>query len=283
MLFHFFSPDCYVRFWNIWDIHQSLSLSASASAERYSLSKDGPVWQHIVQSQEPQLEQNTRTFHSSQRSHSQLKYQLTQDHLPLQSLYQRLHPLLHLPHHRLLLLFQLHRSPLLHLSLESPYPFQSIEVYVTLCRLSQSILTQQMTALRAHQEQILATQTQHTAVLRQIQHHLGIPSAAEHPIPIPSEPSQAPPFVDQAMPTEPTTGEAETSTWAIIFLSSSSYLHTLLNIVFFMYFLITISIVLPCFWYLIYGISYITCFLYIELSWSNTTLSFLNTLSIILF
>ena len=104
-----------------------------------------------------------------------------------------------------------------------------------------------MTALRAHQEQILATQTQHTAILRQIQHHLGIPSAAEHPIPIPSEPSQAPPFVDQAMPAEPTTGEAETSTWAIIFLSSSSYLHTLLNIVFFMYFLITISIVLPCF------------------------------------
>ena len=31
---------------------------------------------------------------------------------------------------------------------------------------SQSILTQQMTALRAHQEQIIATQTQHTAILR---------------------------------------------------------------------------------------------------------------------
>ncbi|RVW58666.1 hypothetical protein CK203_102747 [Vitis vinifera] len=29
---------------------------------------------------------------------------------------------------------------------------------------SQSILTQQMTALRAHQEQIIATQTQHTAI-----------------------------------------------------------------------------------------------------------------------
>ncbi|RVX20932.1 hypothetical protein CK203_002400 [Vitis vinifera] len=31
---------------------------------------------------------------------------------------------------------------------------------------SQSILTQQMTALRAHQEQIIATQTQHNAILR---------------------------------------------------------------------------------------------------------------------
>ncbi|XP_034707019.1 proline-rich receptor-like protein kinase PERK2 [Vitis riparia] len=34
---------------------------------------------------------------------------------------------------------------------------------------SQSILTQEMIALRAHQEQIIATQTQHTAILRQIQ------------------------------------------------------------------------------------------------------------------
>ncbi|RVW32436.1 hypothetical protein CK203_099867 [Vitis vinifera] len=38
---------------------------------------------------------------------------------------------------------------------------------------SQSILTQQITALSAHQEQIVATQTQHTTILRQIQHHLG--------------------------------------------------------------------------------------------------------------
>ena len=73
-----------------------------------------------------------------------------------------------------------------------------------------------MTALRAHQEQIIATQTQHTTILRQIQHNLGIPSAPEHPIPVlskPTEPSQAPPFVEQAMPSEElTTGDAETST-----------------------------------------------------------------------
>ena len=67
-----------------------------------------------------------------------------------------------------------------------------------------------MTALRAHQEQIIATQTQHTAILRQIQHHLGIISALEHAIPSTPEPSQALPFVEQTMPLEePTTGEAE--------------------------------------------------------------------------
>ncbi|RVW26684.1 hypothetical protein CK203_115985 [Vitis vinifera] len=67
-----------------------------------------------------------------------------------------------------------------------------------------------MAAIRACQEQMFATQTQHTAILRQIQHHLGIISPPEHSIPIPPEPSQAPPFVHQTMPPEePTTGEAE--------------------------------------------------------------------------
>ena len=74
---------------------------------------------------------------------------------------------------------------------------------------SQSILTQQTTTLRSQQEQILTTQVQHTATLRQIQHHLGITSAPEHAITSSSEPSQAPPFVDQPMPhQEPPTGEA---------------------------------------------------------------------------
>ena len=69
-----------------------------------------------------------------------------------------------------------------------------------------------MTTLRAHQEQIIATQTQHTAILRQIQHHLGIMSTPEHTIPIPPEPSQAPPFVHQTLTFEkPTIGEAEAS------------------------------------------------------------------------
>ena len=68
---------------------------------------------------------------------------------------------------------------------ESPHPSESSIVISSsefrgLCHTlqtltaTQSILTQQMTALHAHQDQIIATQTQHTAILRQIQQHLGI-------------------------------------------------------------------------------------------------------------
>ena len=85
-------------------------------------------------------------------------------------------------------------------------PKTTISEYRALCHTlqalttSQSILTQEMTALRAHQEQIIATQTQHTAILRQIQSHLGIPSAPQHQMPAPLE------------PTEPTPGDTQTST-----------------------------------------------------------------------
>ena len=72
-----------------------------------------------------------------------------------------------------------------------------------------------MTALRAHQEQIIATQTQHTAILRQIQQHLGILSTPEHAIPIPLEPtdpSQVLSLTEQTMPPEETpTEEIEAS------------------------------------------------------------------------
>ena len=48
---------------------------------------------------------------------------------------------------------------------------------------TQSSLAQEMSAIRSQQEQILTTQTQHTAILRQLQHHLGLPSAIKHLIP----------------------------------------------------------------------------------------------------
>ena len=67
-----------------------------------------------------------------------------------------------------------------------------------------------MTTLCSHQEQIITTQAQHTAILRQIQHHLGLISAPEHATPNPPKPAQAPSFVDQTMPPEEaTTGKAE--------------------------------------------------------------------------
>ncbi|RVW91125.1 hypothetical protein CK203_039915 [Vitis vinifera] len=67
---------------------------------------------------------------------------------------------------------------------------------------TQSSLAQEMSAIRSQQEQILTTQTQHTAILRQLQHHLGLPSATEHLTPTTTEP-HAPP--------ELTTEDVETS------------------------------------------------------------------------
>ncbi|RVW44172.1 hypothetical protein CK203_089403 [Vitis vinifera] len=61
-----------------------------------------------------------------------------------------------------------------------------ISKYIDLCRTlqtltaSQSSLAQEMAAIRARQEQMLTTQAQHTAILRQLQHHLDLPSTAEH-------------------------------------------------------------------------------------------------------
>ena len=61
-----------------------------------------------------------------------------------------------------------------------------ISEYRDLCRTlqtltaSQSSLAQEMATIRARQEQMLTSQVQHTAILRQLQHHLGLPLAAEH-------------------------------------------------------------------------------------------------------
>ena len=79
---------------------------------------------------------------------------------------------------------------------------------------TQSVLAQQMAAICAHQDQLIATQTQHTVILRQIQHHLGILSPPEHDmlgLSQPTDPSQDPPLPKQTMPHEETTiGKIET-------------------------------------------------------------------------
>ncbi|KAL6320954.1 hypothetical protein AAG906_010763 [Vitis piasezkii] len=60
-----------------------------------------------------------------------------------------------------------------------------ISEYRELCRsletltASQSSLAQEMAAIRACQEQMLATQAQHTAILRQLQLHFDLPPAVE--------------------------------------------------------------------------------------------------------
>ncbi|RVW70919.1 hypothetical protein CK203_059981 [Vitis vinifera] len=90
-----------------------------------------------------------------------------------------------------------------------------ISEYRDLCRIlqtltaSQSSLAQEMAAIRARQEQMLTTQAQHTAILRQLQHHLGLPSAAEHLTPTTAVPhSQA---TEPQAPPESATEEAEPS------------------------------------------------------------------------
>ena len=90
-----------------------------------------------------------------------------------------------------------------------------ISEYRDLCRIlqtltaSQSSLAQEMAAIRALQEQMLTTQAQHTAILRQLQHHLGLPSTVEHLTPTTAVPhSQA---TEPQAPYESATEEAEPS------------------------------------------------------------------------
>ncbi|XP_059593058.1 uncharacterized protein LOC132253830 [Vitis vinifera] len=76
-----------------------------------------------------------------------------------------------------------------------------ISEYRELCRsletltASQSSLAHEMAAIRACQEQMLATQAQHTAILRQLQHHCDLPPA--------TEPSTSTTAVPHSHPTEP--------------------------------------------------------------------------------
>ncbi|RVW40171.1 hypothetical protein CK203_086178 [Vitis vinifera] len=90
-----------------------------------------------------------------------------------------------------------------------------ISEYRDLCRIlqtltaSQSSLAQEMATIRACQEQMLTTQAQHIAILRQLQHHLGLPSAAEHLTPTTAVPhSQA---TEPQVSPESATEEAEPS------------------------------------------------------------------------
>ncbi|RVW88278.1 hypothetical protein CK203_038732 [Vitis vinifera] len=98
----------------------------------------------------------------------------------------------------------------LRLSQGWPFPFLSIGV-IAHCRLSRisECLAQEMAAIRACQEQMLTTQAQHTAILRQLQHHFDLPSAAEHSTPTTAVPhSQA---TEPQAPPEEATEEAEPS------------------------------------------------------------------------
>ena len=68
-----------------------------------------------------------------------------------------------------------------------------------------------MAIIRAHQDQLIAMQTQHITILSQIQQHLGILPPPEHDMPGPSEvtaPSEEATLAEQAIPSkEATTAE----------------------------------------------------------------------------
>ena len=81
-----------------------------------------------------------------------------------------------------------------------------ISEYRELCRAletltaSQSNLAQEMAAIRACQEQMLATQAQQAAILRQLQVHFDLPQAVEPSTDIPAEPH---PHPSESHPPEP--------------------------------------------------------------------------------
>nr|CAN77564.1 hypothetical protein VITISV_019077 [Vitis vinifera] len=90
-----------------------------------------------------------------------------------------------------------------------------ISEYRELCRAletltaSQSSLAQEMAAIRACQEQMLATQAQHTVILRQLQLHFDLPSAVEPSTSTPTETHSHP--AEPQAPAEAPTEEADPS------------------------------------------------------------------------
>ena len=90
-----------------------------------------------------------------------------------------------------------------------------ISEYRELCRAletltaSQSSLAQEMAAIRACQEQMLATQAQQAVILRQLQVHFDLPPAVEPSTSTPAEPHSHPP--EPQAPTDAPTEEADPS------------------------------------------------------------------------
>ncbi|RVW64011.1 hypothetical protein CK203_049353 [Vitis vinifera] len=138
---NFSSPNCYARFWSTWDTHLSLSLSTDAFVERYSLLTNG-------RPEEPQPVQ----IPADMRAPAPV-VPFTE---PIPEVAPSAPP-------------ATPRTPPIIPSISKPSSSSepriviSIFEYKGLCHTlqalttSQSILTQQMTALRAHQEQIIAT------------------------------------------------------------------------------------------------------------------------------
>ncbi|RVW13948.1 hypothetical protein CK203_115413 [Vitis vinifera] len=192
MPFHFCSQGCYVRSWSTWDIHPSLSLSADICLEIFTLEKYMSMTAYGVELGAPARLEHPEIPYPEQREEAQL----IEIPVDMRAPAPRVSSIWHIPEVTPSTPPATPGTPpvIPSKSESSPPPESRISISISefrgLCHTlqtlttSQSILTQQMTALCAYQEQIIATQTHHTAILRQIQHHLGIPIPLE-----PTDPS----------------------------------------------------------------------------------------------
>ena len=66
--------------------------------------------------------------------------------------------------------------------------FRGLERSLRILSTAQDSIIHQMATIRAHQDQIIATQAQHTTILHQIQQHLSMQTPFAHERSAPSEP-----------------------------------------------------------------------------------------------
>ncbi|RVW88280.1 hypothetical protein CK203_038730 [Vitis vinifera] len=181
---HFFGPHhlimaalLYFEEKSAWGIHQSLSWSVSAFSERYYSRQ----WNNMTAYRVDQPERQQPAARRASPRHIPEGIPIAAPAIP------RAPPV----------------TPASSQPSTSAEPRMAIPIseYRELCRsletltASQSSLAHEMAAIRACQEQILATQAQHTTILRQLQHHFDLPPAAES--------STSTTAVPHSQPTEP--------------------------------------------------------------------------------
>ncbi|RVX02140.1 hypothetical protein CK203_025287 [Vitis vinifera] len=69
-----------------------------------------------------------------------------------------------------------------------PLSLRRLSAFIATLSTAQDSIIHQMATIRAHQDQIIATQTQHTTILHQIQQHLSMQTPLRHDRSAPSEP-----------------------------------------------------------------------------------------------
>ncbi|RVW97587.1 hypothetical protein CK203_046524 [Vitis vinifera] len=159
-------PDCYVRFWNTWDTQLRPQFeSKRICREIFTLDKWTNMTAYSAKPVAPAGVEHPGIPHAEQPQEPQPIETPADTRAPAPAV-PSADPTTPQPSP----VFSATSQPS---SSAEPRTTISISEYRALCHTlhtlttSQSTLTQEMAALRAHQEQIIATQTQHTAILRQ--------------------------------------------------------------------------------------------------------------------